>query len=151
MSKQTENELAAVLRLIPRLYFKISARASELLKEKSVSPGQRSLMEDVALGGPQTIAALAQARPVAKQYVQKLVADLVHLGLVELLPNPQDGRSKLVQLTQRGAVSLKEWRDQESVLLAPFLSAVNAEDVHATHRFLSRLHEALVEELARTR
>lgn len=145
MPDPIETEFAHIVRLVPRLYFKLSALASELLRECEVSPGQRSLIEDIAVSGPQTIAALARARPVAKQYVQKLMADLTVLGFVELIPNPHDGRSKLVMLTDAGTAVLTKWQMQERAVAAVFLESADPNSVRATRRLLADLDKALEE------
>jgi DNA-binding MarR family transcriptional regulator len=45
---------------------------------------------------------LAQAAGMAKQSMAYLVGDLETLGYVEILPDPTDGRAKVVRLTGRG-------------------------------------------------
>ena len=141
------NDLRMLMRLIPKLYFKLQALSENGLKESGVSPGQRALMEDIDLGGPQSIGALASARPVAKQYVQKLVADLVKRGLVSLSPNPNDGRSKLVRLTAKGRKKIAEWRKGEEESIVNFLATVSTKDVSTSLALLRRLHEALNAEI----
>ncbi len=148
MSRQTkQGQFAEIVRLVPKLYFKLNALTSEMLKQSGVSPGQRALMEDLEVLGPQTVGALARARPVAKQYVQKLVSDLSALGLVRLRANPEDRRSKIVSLSKRGDKALAEWRQSERQLSEGFLAQISARDAAVTRALLGKLHAALKEAL----
>jgi DNA-binding MarR family transcriptional regulator len=46
---------------------------------------------------------LAESSGLTKQAVGEVVADLEGLGYVERAPDPEDGRAKLIKLTERGA------------------------------------------------
>ena len=46
---------------------------------------------------------LAALAGITKQSAGELVDDLVRLGYVERVPDPLDGRAKLIRLTERGA------------------------------------------------
>lgn len=48
---------------------------------------------------------LAERAGMTKQAVGELVTDLQALGYVERLPDPLDGRAKIVRLTERGRAS----------------------------------------------
>lgn len=104
-------------------------------------------MEDILLGGPQTIGALASARPVAKQYIQKLVSDLVALDMVIFKPNPNDRRSKIVELTKAGNAALLNWHESEFAVMRGFVAELDQREVVAAEALLSRLNEALQQKL----
>jgi DNA-binding MarR family transcriptional regulator len=44
---------------------------------------------------------------ISKQAVSKVVADLAEQGIVELVPDPQDARGRLVRFTARGADAIQ--------------------------------------------
>jgi DNA-binding MarR family transcriptional regulator len=50
---------------------------------------------------------LADRSGLTKQSVGEAVADLEHLGFVERVPDPADGRAKIIQLTSHGAEALE--------------------------------------------
>lgn len=81
------------------------------------SASHRAVLESLAAEGPQTVPALARARPVARQHIQVLVHDLAALGLVETRPNPAHRRSPLVALTSAGARRFAAIRRAESEAL----------------------------------
>jgi len=64
--------------------------------------GVWGLMRSLKIGGPQTVPALARARPVARQRIQKIADVLVADGLAEFIDNPHHRRSRLLRLTPRG-------------------------------------------------
>ncbi len=45
---------------------------------------------------------LAERAQLSKQYMGRLVAELEALGYLERVPDPSDGRAKLVRLSERG-------------------------------------------------
>ncbi len=49
-----------------------------------------------------SLAVLTERLDISKQAVSQMTKELVQRGYVELRPNPQDGRSKLVRHTNRG-------------------------------------------------
>ena len=53
---------------------------------------------------------LAERSGLTKQAVGEVVADLEGLGYVERAPDPEDGRAKLIKLTERGADALETGR-----------------------------------------
>jgi DNA-binding MarR family transcriptional regulator len=77
----------------------------------------RAVLESLATHGPQTVPALARARPVARQHIQVLVNDLAQFGFVETRPNPAHKRSPLVTLTAAGTRRFDAIRHAESKLL----------------------------------
>ena len=54
------------------------------------------------------VAGIARNMGLVRQSVQRIVDELVALGLVRLVPNPHHRRAKLVQLTEHGAVTFEE-------------------------------------------
>jgi DNA-binding MarR family transcriptional regulator len=64
--------------------------------------GSWGVMRSLALGGPQTVPALARARPVARQRIQLIADELAARGLVAFHENPAHRRSKLLRLTAQG-------------------------------------------------
>jgi len=66
---------------------------------------------------------LAERAGMTKQAVGEAVSDLERLGYAERLPDPADGRAKIIRLTERGAIAQRagfqvigelerEWRER---------------------------------------
>jgi DNA-binding MarR family transcriptional regulator len=64
--------------------------------------GVWGLMRSLSREGPQTVPALARARPVSRQHIQTLANEMAADGLIEFVDNPRHKRSKLARLTPKG-------------------------------------------------
>jgi DNA-binding MarR family transcriptional regulator len=72
------------------------------------------------LGDGKTPLALARAFQVPKTTMTHTLAGLDKAGLIRFVPNPKDGRSKCVMLTEAG----RTFRDAAIARLAPDLEAI---------------------------
>jgi DNA-binding MarR family transcriptional regulator len=86
---------------------------------------------------------LAQLAQVSKPTVVYLVNDLERLGYVERVPDPTDGRAKLVCLTERGARAQREAREIVAQIEQDWSRALGRRDFAALRTLLERLHEVL--------
>ncbi|WP_369136878.1 MarR family winged helix-turn-helix transcriptional regulator [Modestobacter versicolor] len=84
----------------------------------AVTLAQARLLQRVAEGGSRLTDLAAQAQ-VTKQAAGGLVDQLERQGLVERVPDPSDGRARLVRLAARGQAA--------AALAAPVVTAVEAE------------------------
>ena len=60
------------------------------------------------LGGPRSLVQLASAMQVTKGAMSNTVARLAAKGLVEVMPDPADGRGKLVSLSDAGRAARQQ-------------------------------------------
>lgn len=67
-----------------------------------LSLGKRGVLIHLFRGGPQTVPQVAQAKQVSRQYIQKVVNQLVQAGYVRFAENEAHKRSPLVQLSEQG-------------------------------------------------
>ncbi len=84
----------------------VTARAASGDSIGAVTPsgaGVYGLLRSLAESGPQTVPALARARPVARQHIQRMANEMAAQGLVEFTANPAHKRSRLLSLTPEGA------------------------------------------------
>jgi DNA-binding MarR family transcriptional regulator len=86
---------------------------------------------------------LAQLAQISKPSVVYLVNDLERLGYVERVPDPDDGRSKLVCLTERGARAQQAAREILAEIEHDWSLALGHRDFAALRELLGRLHDAL--------
>lgn len=116
--ESTEAMFLRISGSVRRLFHQLRA-----LAETASSPAggftasHRAVLESLTTGGPQTVPAMARARPVARQHIQVLVNDLLDMGLVETLPNAAHKRSPLIGLTPAGKRRFAEIRQAERELL----------------------------------
>jgi DNA-binding MarR family transcriptional regulator len=69
--------------------------------------------------------------------------DLERLGYVERIPDPADGRAKLVCLTKRGARAQREARKIVAEIEGDWGRALGGRDLAALRALLERLHDVL--------
>ena len=96
---------------------------------EGLSPSHRAVLESLLEGGPQTVPALARARPVARQHIQVLVNDLLRMELVETRENPAHRRSPHISVTPRGRRVFTEVRSEESRILKGIKFRLTAKEV----------------------
>lgn len=89
------------------------------------------------------ITELAQLAQVSKPTVLYLVNDLERLGYVKRLPDPDDGRAKLVCLTERGAQAQQAARDVVTQIERDWSLLLGSQDFTELRSLLKRLHDAL--------
>jgi DNA-binding MarR family transcriptional regulator len=86
---------------------------------------------------------LAQLAQLSKPTVVYLVNDLERLGYVERVPDPADGRAKLVRLTDRGARAQQTAREIVAEIEQDWSEALGQRDFDTLRGLLLRLHDAL--------
>lgn len=135
---------------IPRLYFHLSATGEDIYAAFGLNTGKRSILRDL-VDGPQTIVAMADARPVSRQYVQRLVSELARDGLASLSENVSDRRSRLVRLTDRGRAVLRRIEKREADVGAVLAAAFDPDSLVVARDIIVRLTEKLRPPVAVTR
>ncbi len=84
---------------------------------------QSDVTAQLARSGPATVTALAQSRGVKHQSMRLVVARLVEQGVLEMLPNPDDGRSQLAGLTEDGRAQVAMQQAARADYLAGLLAS----------------------------
>ena len=86
---------------------------------------------------------LAELAQVSKPTVVYLVNDLERLGYVERVPDPDDGRAKLIRLTERGARAQEAAREIVAHIEHDWSLVLGRRDFATLRELLRRLHDAL--------
>lgn len=87
-----------------------------------ITVAQARLAQRIAPNGSR-LTDLAEQAQVTKQTASLLVAALERQGLLERVPDPDDGRARLIRLTQRGLTASGHARD----------AVMGVEDIWARH------------------
>jgi DNA-binding MarR family transcriptional regulator len=131
---------------VRRTFHELRAVAERLHGDaQGVTPSHRAVLESLRRSGPQTVPALARARPVARQHIQVLVNDLQRLGLVATLANPAHRRSPLVELTRRGRQRFDSLLRREREALSQAKLPLSAAQMTEVAEALQTLRAALAE------
>lgn len=120
-------------------FFALRAVSTEVLADLDCSAVERGILRDVEEQGPQPVPALAQARAVSRQAMQKAVDRLIERGLLAVAPNPRHRRSSLLALTAAGKKLCAESRARERRLLAGVALPISDAELRRTTRALQAL------------
>ena len=88
-------------------------------------------------GLPQS--ALTAALGISKQAVQQQVDELVAEGAVERVPDPEDGRGKIVRLTRRGVASIVEGNEVKRAIEQRYIAQIGERKFAALNDALDAL------------
>ncbi|WP_231748623.1 MarR family transcriptional regulator [Mycobacterium sp. M26] len=78
--------------------------------------------------GPIRLTTLASREGISQPSMTQLVQRLERAGLVTRLPDPDDGRAALIDITDAGTTLLDERRRQRRERLAPLLASLSPEE-----------------------
>lgn len=122
-------------RLLLEAHRALGAELVETMAERGypdVRPGHASLVMNIDRRSGNRLTELAQRARMTKQGMMLLVDDLEGRGYVRRVPDPEDGRAKVVRLTARGRRYVAEAR-----------RVVAAVEGRARRRLGDRRYEAL--------
>jgi len=125
------------------LFFGLRGAAAALLGELGASAPERSVLADLERLGAQTVPAMAQARAVSRQAMQKTVDRLVGRGWLRTAPNPRHRRSVLVSLTPAGKKTFAAMRQRERAALARAELTISAAELRRASRTLAAVRAGL--------
>jgi DNA-binding MarR family transcriptional regulator len=142
-------ELDALIREILFGYFRLNATGERLFAAIGQTPGKVSLMRSLLELGPQSVAQIARARPVARQAVQRMADELASAGLVEYVENPSHRRAKLARLTPKGRKLVEKAIAGELAWAAALARSFGEREVAVAREVVSKLTRLLADEDAR--
>lgn len=90
--------------------------------ETALTPSRFSALSTIDANNPLRMTDLARAERVSKSSITRIVGSLSDLGLVELLPDPSDGRSTLIGVTPKGKQVLATTSERTDAYLAQQLT-----------------------------
>jgi DNA-binding MarR family transcriptional regulator len=90
-----------------------------------LTPSRFNALSSVGAKGPMRLTELARSEKVSKSSITRVVTALNDVGLIELLPDPTDGRSTLVGITPAGKQVLLDSSEMTDEFLAAQLAALS--------------------------
>lgn len=93
--------------------------------------------------GPLTVAELAERRNVRHQSMRLVAGQLEAEGLISKMPNPADGRSQLLSITDKGRAELSRGRDARTSQIASLIEERLSEEDRRTLGAAIRIIERL--------
>ncbi|TIN22896.1 MarR family transcriptional regulator [Mesorhizobium sp.] len=126
---------------VAQCFFRIRALGQKTGLITSWGGGAFGFMRSLALLGPLTVPQIAQMRPTSRQRMQRLADELAAEGLVEFIDNPKHRRSKLVQLTRKGAARHSELNAQLIAIASTMGIALDEADIRKTAEVVRQLSD----------
>jgi DNA-binding MarR family transcriptional regulator len=111
-----------------------------------MAAGKRGILKGIELRGPQTVPQMARARPVSRQHIRAALEPLLAEGLVQYVDNPHHKRSKLVDLTPKGAARLQAINRREEEFFTRLQERFDVRELRAAADLLGRVRELLARE-----
>jgi len=145
------DDLVELIATIAAAFHKLRAAGKRLGAVFPMGGGTWGLLRSLAREGPQTVPALARARPVARQHIQVMVDALAAQGLVSLIANPRHKRSRLVALTPAGEVAFAALDGRVRAAATNLAAGLDAADVTVATAVLRSLARKLDEGLVKPR
>ena len=105
-----------------------------------VTVAQARIAQRIAPGGSR-LTELAEQAQVTKQTASLLVAALEEEGLVERVPDPADGRARLIRFTPKGRTAADRAREVVMVVEQHWNKHLGPELATALHEALTKLRE----------
>lgn len=138
---ETLAAIAGVEEQLTRLIAQVGAsiRDAATAIDPALQPFGLKLLRLLARCGPIHAGAAAEALMVDKSVISRQVRALEDLKLLELQPDPADGRVRILALTQFGAEELHRARAKDQALVQSRLSSWTTEDLHQLASLLARL------------
>jgi DNA-binding MarR family transcriptional regulator len=119
-------------------------RVREATGDARIRPAHTTLLPHISAGGIR-LTALAERVGVTKQAVQQLVDEMEEFGVIERIPDPRDGRAKLIRWTETGREGVNFGLSIFGGLQGEFAEVVGEETLGQAHEVLLRILDHLEE------
>jgi DNA-binding MarR family transcriptional regulator len=134
---------------VAQFFFRIRAVGQKTGLITSWGGGTFGFLRSLVLLGPLTVPQIAQMRPTSRQRMQRLADELAAAGLVEFSDNPKHRRSKLVQLTPKGATRYRELHARFLAIASTLGIGLSEGDVRRTREIVRCLSDEVKGRLVR--
>ncbi len=108
-----QNAFDELIEELRALWFALRAASAQIHADIECTAIERGAMFDLLQLGPQTVPAMARARAISRQAMQKTIDRLAARGWVHDEPNPAHERSALIALSPAGGKILADMRARE--------------------------------------
>ena len=128
------------------LFQRLRSVASSMHAHGELTAEECTVLQGLDRDGARTVADIAGDCGIAKSQAQKLVKALEKQGVVELNVNPENKRTKLVEVTDTGRDAIRAMDQREFDLLSQLPLGVEAGDLQAAANALASVRQALDDE-----
>ena len=146
MKKRTPNgnALTAVILETFRLNGALIEAGNEITKPYSLTSARWQVMGAIDLAGqPMTVAQIARRMGLSRQGVQRIVNDLVKIGLLEPIANIDHKRSPLIAISDKGEKVMLKVNQAQIVWVNQLSKGLNKQNIDQTLALLEMVRERL--------
>jgi DNA-binding MarR family transcriptional regulator len=151
MPARKAEAIAELMLEVAQCFFRIRAAGQRSGLITSWGGGAFGFMRSLEMLGPLTVPQIAEMRPTSRQRMQRLADELAADGLVEFIDNPKHRRSKLVQLTRKGAARYREMSAQFLAMASSVGSELSEIEIRKTAAVVRQLSADVTVRLSRER
>ena len=151
MPARKAEAIAELMLEVAQCFFRIRAAGQRSGLITSWGGGAFGFMRSLEMLGPLTVPQIAEMRPTSRQRMQRLADELAADGLVEFIDNPKHRRSKLVQLTRKGAARYREMSVQFLAMASSVGSELSEIEIRKTAAVVRQLSADVTVRLSRER
>lgn len=98
--------------------------------------------------GPRQVSALAEVLALDDSTVTRQLSKMQEAGWIKKVPNPEDGRSVLIAMSDKGEAKMNEMRMVRKERVALLVESWSQEDVAHFTKMLARVNAELIKRLA---
>jgi DNA-binding MarR family transcriptional regulator len=122
------------------LYFKwVRSR----LQDRGMTYARMRLLGSLHCNGPQIMSSISDELGVTRRNVTALVDALEEEGQVRRKPHPTDRRATVIEMTDRGELTMDQVYDEHRIAVAELFADLDEEDRGELTRMLGVLRETL--------
>ncbi len=129
-------DLTEIADLMSGLARRVRQRTVERLDVPGMTPGRLRVLRSIAVAGPVRMGELASTLGVAPRSITSMVDDLVGFGLVSRVPDPEDRRATLVELTRAGRDLLVKAERSRTLVLEEMFSSLSTRQIEELRKLL---------------
>ncbi|HWJ11379.1 MAG TPA: MarR family winged helix-turn-helix transcriptional regulator [Nocardioides sp.] len=134
-------------------FIALTEKAARVLRDDMISSGHEAGFTEMAPAHNAVFATLpsegaraadmAARAGITRQSMGEVVRDMVRLGILEMVPDPADGRAKIVRYTAYGLTMAQRGFDRILAVEDRLREEFGAEDLATTRRVLRGLRDLL--------
>ncbi len=137
-STPTTDDVASSVNSVMHALMGIGRLMRQRGQGEGLEPGTFWLLKTISASGSLRVTDLASTANLDPSTVSRHLTQLQRSGLIERLPDPDDGRAQRVQLSAAGAQRLSDALAARAALLRRSLASWEAADLHDLDRLLTR-------------
>ena len=135
------NELTSECFRLNRSFLEVS---QQLTEGAGVTGTQWGVLAALGQGGePTTVAETARRMGLARQSVQRVADMLAATGLIKYVPNPEDKRAKLVEVTAPGRALLEDLKGRQHAWVDSIVSDYSDVDIDAAIKLIKNIRQRI--------